>query len=190
MGKKLPPTDKIVAQLESTPAAGIDDTFRIHVPRASSLSTIFAVSRNVAHLGAGVSPNIADSMLIVNVSHWIASEFVRVAHQCDLKTAQRTVDAIVQREVPLVWSDGSVTRVLRPSLSAAEKVLLVLLHSHPEPLTDVDLHRATEYSTLSGLRAARVLRQLHEAAKIDYRNGSVRLLPLGIQAAAEVSRRR
>ncbi|MBI1904503.1 MAG: hypothetical protein HYS13_25685 [Planctomycetia bacterium] len=93
----------------------------------------------------------------------------------------------MQRDVPLVWSDGSITRVLDTSLSAEAKTLVVLFHSHPDAMTDVGLQQAVEYSAIRKYKA-NVLRPLHRHAKVDYRDSLVRLLPPGIQAAVEIAK--
>jgi hypothetical protein len=190
VGRQLPKTDLLIQQLEQSPSAGKDDTFRIHIPRALKLIYDLRNKRDVAHLGKGVSPNVTDSMLIATVAQWVTAEVVRVGHQCDLPTAQRIVDSLVQRELPLVWTNGLTTRVLDPSLKADARALLVLLHQHPEPMRDSSLMEAVEYSSLRKFKQ-NILVPLHRAARIDYRDGMVTLLPPGVQsamAAAQSSR--
>ena len=64
---------------------------------------------------------------------------------------------------------------------------MILFRSHPEPVAEEKLRTAVEYSNPSDFRT-KVLKPLHKAAKIDYRNGAAGLLPPGIQAAVEIAR--
>jgi hypothetical protein len=187
IGKQLPRSEMLVAQLEKTPCVGVDDTFRIHIPRSLKLIYDLRSKRDVAHLGSGVSPNVADSHLIVTVAHWITAEFVRVGFRCDLPTAQRTVDSIVQREVPLVWSDGSITRVLDSTMDTESRTLIVMFRFHPESMNDDVLRGAVEYSSLFAFKK-NILKPLHKTAKLDYRDKTVRLLPPGIEAAINIAK--
>ena len=187
IGKQLPRTDLIIAALEKASAPGVDDTFRIHIPRSLRLIYDLRSKRDVAHLGGGVTPNLIDSKLVVTIAHWVTAEITRVAHKCDLVTAQRTIDAIVQREVPLVWTDGIIVRILKQELEYHERALLVLFRFFPKEIGDDSLCKAVECSTLGNFRN-RVLKPLHKAANIDYRDGNVRLLPPGFAAAIQIAK--
>lgn len=178
VGRQLPRSDQMCAQLENVPAQQADETFRIHIPRA--LRTIFDLrnKRDVAHLGAGVSPNFADSSLVVAVAGWVLAELVRVAINCEPDEAQRIVDSLADRRIPLIWQQGNIIRVLDTKLGFREKSLAVLYHLDPVAPSDRQLFEAVEYSSFAKY-CDNILRPLHEDALVDYRNGTVILLPTG-----------
>lgn len=188
LGTPLPRVDKLMTSLEQTPGT-VSETYRLHVPRALRLIYDLRNKRDVAHLGKGVNPNVADATLVIGVAAWVMAELVRIAHACSADEAQIIVDELVERRVPLVWEEGEVLRVLDPGMSAKEQTLLVLNHHAPDYLPDAKLCGILEYSALSHYRS-RVLQPLHDAAMIDYRNGAARILPPGHRALEAALRER
>jgi hypothetical protein len=177
LGKTLPGLDKLLPMLEATKGDPVKDSFRIHIPRAVRLIYDFRSKRDVAHLGRGVSPNVADASLVLSTASWILAEMVRIGHRCDITTAQAIVDELVERRSPLLWHEGDVTRVLDPQLTVPQQVLLALHHFAPDRVEENKLFRWIEYSTMTNFR--KVLRSLHEKALIDYRDGAAVILPPG-----------
>lgn len=180
IGKTLPPVDQLLRTLEQTPSTGTDDAFRLHIPRSLRLIYDLRNKRDVAHLGAGVSPNFADASLILACASWVTAEIVRLSYQCDITTAQRIVDNLVQRRTSLIWTEDDIVRVLDPSLSTRDKVLLILHHLQPDWVEDAKLRAWVEYSNATRFRND-VLGGLHAEALIHYANGSARILPPGNQ---------
>jgi hypothetical protein len=179
IGKSLPRIDKMLLELEQVPAANAPDSFRLHVPRALRVIYDLRNKRDVAHLGAEVSPNFADASLVLGIAGWVMAEILRICHACDIDTAQALVDNLVQRRTPLIWSEGALLRVLNPELSYRDQTLLVLHHLQPQRVDEQTLVSWLEYSTLSAFRR-NILQRLHKEAMIDYRDGSATILPPGI----------
>ena len=69
---------------------------------------------------------------------WIVAELARVLHQMPVDEAADLVDALVEREVPLVWKVRGQRRVLDPDLRNTEKTLL-LLHGCAGPVREAEL---------------------------------------------------
>ena len=184
LDKMLPKTDDLVRNLENTPGTKADPTYRIHIPRTLRLIYDLRNKRDVAHLGAGVSPNFSDASLILGSASWVVAEIVRLSHKCDITTAQEIVDGLVQRRVPLIWAEGEIVRVLKPTLNFDEKSLVILYRFHPEWVQVSDLVKWVEHPHVTKFRG-RVLRPLHDSAKIHLADGKCKMLPPGLKFVEE-----
>jgi len=189
LGKSLPGLDKLLPSLEVTASSPPKDSFRIHIPRACRLIYDFRNKRDVAHLGKGVSPNVADASLVLSTVSWVLAEIVRIGHRCDITTAQAMVDDLVERRTPLLYKEGDVLRVLDPDLTYPHQVLLVLHHLQPERVEDRKLFAWVEYSRFADFQS-KVLRPLHSKAQIDYRGGAATILPPGNILIEDVLRKK
>lgn len=178
IGRTLPSVDQLLRTLEQTPSRLVDDTFRLHIPRTLRLIYDLRNKRDVAHLGAGVSPNYADAALVLNCAGWILAEIVRVSHKCDVQTAQMIVDNLAERRTSLIWEEDDVVRVLRPGLPYRDQILLILHHLQPNWIDDHKLFKWVEYSTLTAFRR-NVLMKLHKDAEIQYKDQTAKILPPG-----------
>lgn len=171
--------DQACKQLESASSSTYPKSARVTIPRV--LVSLYDIrnNRGVGHVGGDVSANHMDSAYVLNSSKWVIAEFVRIFHSTDLATATATVDALMDRTIPLVWQVGNITRVLDPKMSL-KNATLVLLYSNPKATRDTELGRNLEQSRMSNYR--RVLRSLHESRLVEYKEqgGDVTLSPLGI----------
>lgn len=159
-----------------------DSSFCIHIPRV--LWSIYSIrnQRGVGHL-AQLSANIMDSTYILSACDWVMAELVRLAANASPEECQRTIDAIVQRRLPIVYEDGDIQRVLNTKLRASEQVLVLLYHNS-NPVSDSTLCKWIEYSNQSVFRA-RVLKTLHGSRHIEYRDDVCKITPLGIKLVEE-----
>jgi len=184
LAKQLPRIDTLINELAQVPAKSAHDSFRVHIPRSLRVIYDFRSKRDVAHLGDDVSPNYMDSTLVMSVVSWVMSEIVRIHHRCDSDEAQRIVDSLVGRRLPLIWADGDRIRVLNPSLDYRSKTLLVLYHWDPKTPTVSEVFDAVEYSNISAYRR-NILSPLHKEAMIDWHDDVVTLLPPGKKCVEE-----
>ena len=169
--------------LEKEPAGGSPRSVRIQIPRM--LIALYEVrnNRNVGHVGGDVDPNHMDAVCVLQMSKWIVAELIRVLHDMPVDEAAHLVDALVERETPLVWKVGSKLRVLDPAMSMKEKTL-VLLHASVDPLNEKQLCDWVEHSNASVYRRD-VLRRAHQAKLIEYdrSTGTVQISPRGVEVA-------
>ena len=107
------------------------------------------------------------------------SELVRIFHAISPEEASVVVDALTEREIPLLWRIGDRIRVLGTGLSARDKTL-VLLYGSTGALPIRDVAASIEYKNVSQFRE-KVLRPAHRIDLIhfDEKADTLLLSPVG-----------
>ncbi len=123
-------------------------------------------NRNVGHVGGDVDPNHMDAVCVLQMAKWIVAELLRVLHQLPVDQAAELVDALVERETPLVWKIGDQKRVLDPKMTMKDKALL-LLHSSAGAVDEAALVSWVEHSNAAVFRRD-VLKRSHKARLLEY----------------------
>jgi hypothetical protein len=167
-------------QLESTPVSS-PRSIRIQIPRMLIALYEIRNNRNVGHIGGDVDPNRMDATVTVQMSKWILCELIRVFHNLSIDEASSVVEAITDRNIPIIWKYKNATRVLNNSLTAMQK-MLVLLYYENSPMKIDDLINNIEYKNASQFRT-RVLKPAHIKSLIylDSSKGEAVITPLGVR---------
>lgn len=165
--------------LEQTP--NVPRSVRIQIPRV--LLALYEVrnNRNVGHVGGDVDPSYMDATMVLAGVKWVMAELVRLFHAVSVDVATGLVEELTDRTTTLVWNVGNISRVLDFTLSAREKVL-VLLYSKSGFQSSRWLAKSMDYKNVSQLRA-KVLLVLHREGFIhfDSKSDQSTLSPLGIR---------
>jgi hypothetical protein len=160
--------------------ASFPRSVRIQIPRVLVALYEIRNNRNVGHVGGDVNPNHMDASVVLAMAQWVMAELIRLFHGTDTKAATETVDALVERTVPVVWEVGGRRRVLEPSLSWRKQMLLLLL-SMPAPVAEATLVTDWLEHPSAAVFRRDVLRPAHKARLVDYDEaaGTVTLSPKG-----------
>lgn len=159
---------------------------RIQIPRMIVALYEIRNNRGIGHAGGDVDPNEMDATAVVYMTKWLMAELVRVLHTLATTEASAIVEALIKRQVPVVWMSGDKKRVLRTGLSWKKTTLLLLLSDTGE-VAEADLIAWTEHKSLPVYRRD-VLRRGHRDRLWEYDESSrtVHLLSPGVQAAEAI----
>jgi len=182
LGQQLPNTTTLLNQFRQSTNG--DRILKIDMPQCLDAVYVIRNSRGVGHVPGEVDPNRMDAVFVRAVCSWVLAELIRRYHGCPAAEAQAIVDALVDREVPLVEDVEGLLRVLDPNMRCSDQVMVLLYHSSEEWVPDADLLASTEYSNASQFRT-RLLRTLHDQRKLEYRDGSCKILPPGLRYVEE-----
>ena len=170
-------------KLESN--TGIPRSFQILIPRA--LPALYEVrnNRGVGHVGGDVDPNHMDATLVVAVANWIMAELCRVLHNLSIDDAQRLVDSLAERRVPLVWRGANVRRVLDPKMKLKDQILL-LMASSADTVSSDDLMKWCDSKNKSYF--FKLLRKMHSNRLIEMATdgSSIEILPPGSERVSQL----
>jgi hypothetical protein len=183
-GTTLPNFSVLCADMEKTPKTAGPEALRILIPRALNFVYTMRNKRGMGHEGEEVDPHEADASAVVALANWCVAELIRVTSTLPMEDAQRVVDALAERELPVVWSGAGRKRVLDPKMSRRDQVL-TLLYSQLEEATPVeDLCEWVEAPRLD-LFKARIIEPMHADRLVEYDRdtATVVLLPPGVAAA-------
>lgn len=156
-----------VLKLEKIDKTKGNDSLRIIIPRALAFLYTLRNKRNIGHSGGDVEANQIDSITIGRISDWVICELIRIFHNKSLEEAQRIVDFISSREVPVIWEVNGKKRVLKNNSSAKEKVLLLTYSQEEQGVFFEDLVSWVEYQNKADFKS-KVLNPLHREGMIEY----------------------
>lgn len=180
---KKPPNMLDACRTLEKEASKFPRSVRIQIPRILVALYEIRNSRGVGHVGGDVDPNHMDAVAVLYMAKWVIAELVRLFHQLEPAEASAVVDALVEREIPLIWEVEGRKRVLDVNLSSKDASLL-LLYGTPTAILDWQLAAWIEYSKVGYFRRD-VLRPAHKERLVEFdeATGLVHLSPLGIQEA-------
>jgi hypothetical protein len=141
-------------------------------------------NRGVGHVGGEVDANHMDANFVLHTAQWVMAELVRIFHDTDVVVATATVDALIERTLPLIWKVGEVTRVLDETMPLGDATLL-LLYSSIAGLSDKSLMTSLEQPKMGNYK--RVLNRLHDQRMVEYSasTSQVVISPKGIKHVEE-----
>lgn len=183
-----PIDDKLLATYENK--TGYCDSYRILIPRV--LKTIYDIRnrRGIAHVST-IFPNEMDATLVLYLVKWVLAEIVRLKSGLPIHETASLVEAITERQTPLIWRKDDITRVIDTQIPVKDKILLLLNH-FSDSKTEKELFDMTKYSNLS--RFKKYLKELHQKALIEYecgsKNGLCTISPTGSKHAERIVKER
>lgn len=158
---------------------------RIQIPRMLVALYEIRNNRSIGHVGGDVDPNHMDAVCVLQMAKWVMAELVRALHQMPVDDAAALVDALVERETPLVWKVGGKRRVLEPKMSMKDRTLL-LLHGVVGSVSEEEIRDWVEHSNSTNYRRD-VLRRAHKDKLLEYdpQTRTVVISPTGIEYVEE-----
>ena len=147
-------------------ATGCPQSIRITIPRMLIALYELRNNRGVGHVSGEVDPNHMDAFVVLAMSKWLVADVVRFFHHVDTATATALVEALLERDTPLVWEVNGTKRVLNTALGLKDRTLL-LLHATPGTVTEATIRTWVEAKNATQYRRD-IIERAHGEKLIEY----------------------
>ena len=127
-------------QFENLSKKDFPESIRIMIPRILYTLYTFRSKRGGAHIKE-VNPNHIDAAYVVSACDWVVAELIRLYYTDEEKEIEKIINSIVDRRVPILQEFGEDLKILDPSLSVPDKILIILYHRHPNSVSTDELKK-------------------------------------------------
>jgi hypothetical protein len=177
-------TDEEIRRLEN--AVQLSNFERSTVPRALRLIYEFRNKRGGAH-NSSFDPIKTDCALVVAVSNWVMEELTRLYLTNDPLAAQKLVESLLVKDIPLVEEMDGDRLVLKHGLSARVQLEILLYREFPERCVIKDLIRWVHDHSVENIRVT--LRTMKQKNLVHETEDGWKLTESGMhEAEAEIAR--
>ncbi len=145
LGKYTPLEDNLkvsetLRNFENLPRQNFPESIRIMIPRVLYSLYTFRSKRGGAHIKE-VNPNHIDATYIISASDWVIAELIRLYHTRNVDEIEIIINSIVDRKIPILEEFGDDLKILDPSLSVPDKILVILYKKYPNAVSTDELKR-------------------------------------------------
>ena len=127
-------------QFENLSKNRFPESIRIIIPRVLHSLYTFRSKRGGAHIKE-VNPNHIDATYVVAACDWVMAELIRLYYSDEEREIERMINSIVDRSVPILQEFGEDLKILDPSLSVPDKILIILYKKHPNSVSTDELKK-------------------------------------------------
>jgi len=138
IGTPIKNLDAEINKLANLPKADFSESIRLHIPRTTRVIYDIRSKRDSVHLG-NINPNLMDATLVLNCCKWILAELFRMELKIPANEAQKTIDYLIEKKIPIIQDFDGFLVTLNPSLSARDRILVLLYYRSKEGATREEL---------------------------------------------------
>jgi len=131
IGTPIGNLDTEIGRLANLPKADFNESIRLHIPRTIRVVYDIRSKRDSVHLG-NIDPNLMDATLILDCCKWVLAELFRMELQIPVDEAQKTINYLIKKKIPIIQDFDGFLMTLNPRLSARDRVLVLLYYRGKE----------------------------------------------------------